>query len=457
MARVLRLTTAAAVLTLTALGAATAVGQSSTTPAPPVTTAPTTPARAAAPSLDSLRLPKVVSAQQGHARFLVGVRLATPSRLTVQVLAAGSGTVVQTTTDAADRTAGRAYVRIEAVDGSGYQMLQGAYRVRMQATDGQGRVSAAVEAPFRLRLTTPRGQLDAYTIPLWRTFQRQAGTTTAGQLVAVVGPKGAAATAGLRRGDVITSLNGMSVATPGGWSTAVRALPAKKPVTVEFFRTGAVQSATLEAGADWEPAPNYASSLAVAVRRAPRTIAYSIAQARQLVDAGKITDAEALIDTWPAAWRRSAPGQLVQAEILLDQKRWKQALGAYNRARVRDRTMAAAEFGRGVALSSLRKIAPSRAAYAAASRLDPADPAAAGFEAYALLQEDRTPEAIAAATRAVRLDPRYADGFLPLGMGLLVAGERAGGVKALRRGLVLLEDADRAARLIAQHLDPTDR
>ena len=32
----------------------------------------------------------------------------------------------------------------------------------------------------------------------------------------------------------------------------------------------------------------------------------------------------------------------------------------------------------------------------------------------------------------------------------------AGGVKALRRGLVLLEDAARATNLIAEHLDPTD-
>lgn len=445
----LRLTTAAAILTVSALGAATAVAQA---PAP----APTTPARAAAPSLDSLRLPRVVSAQQGHARFLVGVRLKTPSRLTVQVIAARNGRVVQTTTDAADRAAGRAYLRIEGVDSAGYQLLRGAYRVRLQATDSEGRVSAAIEAPFRLRLTAPRGQFDAYTIPLWRAFQRQAGTTTAGQLVAVVGPKGAVATAGLRRGDVITSVNGRAVATPGAWSTALRALPVEKAVPIEFYRGGAVQTATLTAAADWEPAPDYAAALAVAVRRAPGTMAYAVAQARRLVDAGTLDEAGALVDDWPRAWRRSAPGQLVQAEILLKEKRWKQALGAYNRARARDRTMAAAEFGRGVALSSLKKTAASRAAFAAAGRLDASDPAAAGFEAYALLQQDRTPEAVAAATRAVRLDPRYPDGFLPLGIGLLASGEKAGGVKALRRGLVLLEDAERAERLIDRHLDPTD-
>ena len=54
------------------------------------------------------------------------------------------------------------------------------------------------------------------------------------------------------------------------------------------------------------------------------------------------------------------------------------------------------------------------------------------------------------------LDPRYADAFLPYGISLLASGDRANGVVALRRGLLLLEEPDRANRLIVQHLDPTD-
>ena len=82
--------------------------------------------------------------------------------------------------------------------------------------------------------------------------------------------------------------------------------------------------------------------------------------------------------------------------------------------------------------------------------------AAPAFQAYALLNLDDDAGALAASQRAVSLDTRYADGFLPYGISLLASGDKAGGVKMLRRGLVLLEDPDRAASLIAEHLDPTD-
>jgi hypothetical protein len=443
-------TSAAVALSLLALAPAVALAQA---PAPPTPTAPTAPA---APALDSLRMPKVVTAQQGHARFLVGVRLATPAKLTVQVLARPSGTLMQSTTDARARRAGRAYLRVEAVDSRGFQLLKGGYTVRIQATDAQGRVSPAVEAPFTLRLTPPRGQFTGYTIPLWRAFHRQAGSATAGQLVAVVGPRTPLAAAGVRRGDVITSLNGVAIDSPGAWAVALRGLPAEADVTVELVRAGAPLSLPLRPGPDWEAPPDYARALLVATRRDPRNVALAVARARQLVEAGKVAEARTLMAGWPRSWRASAPGQLVAAEAEGRRGRWKQALGAYNRARKADPTMAAAEFGRGLALSELDRTAPASAAFGAAGRLDPADPAAAGFRAYALLALDRGTEAIAEAQRAVRLDLRYADGFLPLGIGLLAAGERAGGVRMLRRGLILLEEPERAGRLIAQHLDPTD-
>jgi tetratricopeptide (TPR) repeat protein len=443
----------AAAVALT-LGAATAASQQTapTTPTAPAT--PTTPA--GPPVLDSLRLPKVVSAQQGHARFLVGVRLSAAAKLTVQLLEGDSRKVVQTVTDASERPAGRAYLRVEAVDSSGFQLLQGSYRLRLQATDGEGRVSSPVEQAFRLRLTAPRGQFDAYTVPLWRAFQREAGTTATGQLVAVVGPKGTAATAGIRRGDVVTAIDGRSVATAGAMAAALRALPADKAVTVELLRDGQAVSASLTPKPDWEKAPDYAAALAVAVRREPRTLAYAYAQARQLIDSAKLEEARDLMAGWPRSWRTSAPGQLAQAELLAKQTKWKQALGAYSRARARDKANSAAELGRGIALSERGQTAPSIAAFAAASRLDPGDPAAAGFRAYALLRADRVPEAVAVAQTAVGLDPRYADAFLPLGIALLAAGDKANGVKALRRGLVLLEDAERADRMIRAHLVRAD-
>jgi tetratricopeptide (TPR) repeat protein len=450
---VLRLVTAAAVIAAAALGGLATVASAQQT-APTSPAAPSEPA--GPPSLDSLRLPKVISAQQGHARFLVGVRLSAAAKVTVQVIRDRDDKVVKTAVDASARRAGRAYLRIEAVDDSGFQLLQGRYRLRIQAAGDDGRLSEAVETPFRLRLTTPRGLFDAYTIPFLPTFQRQAQGNTPGRLVAVVGPKGTAAAAGIRRGDLITAVGGRSVATDGGWSVAMRALAAQKPVAVDVLRRGRPLSVQVTPKPDWERAPDYAPPLEVAVRREPATIAFSFAQARQLVDSGKLVEAQALIDAWRESWRTSAAGQLLEGDLLAKQSRWKQALGAYNRARVRDATLAAAELGRGIALSKLGKDRPSLVAFSAAARLDPADPAAAGFRAYALLQEKRVPEAVAAGQAAVALDPRYADAFLPLGIALITGGDKPNGVKALRRGLVLLEEPDRADRLIRTHLNRAD-
>lgn len=445
-------TAALCAATLLALGASTAAAQQ--TAPPPATTAPAAPTPP--PALDSLRLPRTITAQQGHARFLVGVRLSAPAKLTVQVLSGATSQVVQTLTDAAARPAGRNYLILQGVDTSGFQLLQGAYRVRIQATDDQGRVSAPLQGAFTLKLTPPRGLLDAYTIPLWRAFRRQAGTTAKGQLVAVVAPKGAAATAGIRRGDVITSINGHSVATGGEMTAVLRALPAGTAVAIEMVRAGRPLSASMQPKPDWTAAPDYATPLRVAVRRDPRTIAYAVAQARQMIEAGKTSEARARIAAWPQSWRISAPGELTQGDLLAKGRKWTQALGAYSRARARDRGMSAAELGRGIALSETGKTAPSIVAFTAGTGLDPGDPVAAGFLSYALLREGRATDAVAAGQAAVRLDPFYADGYLPLGIALIAAGDRANGVKALRRGLVLLEDAGRANRLARAHLDPTD-
>lgn len=456
VARVFRTVTPAVAVAL-ALGAAGAAVAAPATTAPATTAPPTTaPAPTTpAPALTSLRMANAVSAQQGHARFLVGVKLATPSKLTVQVLAA-DGKVVQSTTDAADRPAGRAYVRVEATDSSGYQLLAGSYKVRVRATDAQNRTSTALEKAFTLKLTSPRGLFDAYTVPLWGALRRQMAAPVSGQLIAVVGVKGKVLAAGLRRGDIVTAVDGRDVTRPGAWAAALRALPGDRPVAVQFNRKGVVTTANIEPSPDWTAVPDYATSLKVAVKRDPGVMAYAVAQARQLIEAGRTASARALIQGWPAAWRTGAPGEIVQGELLAKQKRWKQSLGAYNRARAKDRGNGMVAFGRGVALSALDRAAQAEVAFATAGRLDPTDPAAAAFQSYALLQADRTPEALAAAQRAVTLDPRYADSFLPYGISLIASGDRANGVVALRRGLLLLEEPERANRLIAQHLNPTD-
>ena len=169
---------------------------------------------------------------------------------------------MQTATGASARRAGRAYVRVEAVDDSGFQLLKGAYRLRVQAAGADGRISRALEAPFRLKLTLPRGQFDAYTVPLLPAFRRQAGAAAdaQGQLVAVVGPKGAAATAGIRRGDIITAVNGKSVATrAAGPSRCARCRP-RSPPRSNVVRRGQPLAVQVTPKPDWEKAPDYAAS-----------------------------------------------------------------------------------------------------------------------------------------------------------------------------------------------------
>lgn len=412
----------------------------------------------AAPSLDSLRLPKKISAQQGHARFLAGVRLSEPAKLTVQVIRAKGSVVVQTTTDTAERTKGRAYVRVEAVDDQGYQLPAGVYRLRVQATNDAGETARQLERSFRLTLSPPHGRFDAYTIPLWKSFRGHARVraTVKGQYVAVVGPKGAVATAGLRRGDVITSIGGTPVESPGVMETILRGLPADKPIAVSYVRRGETREAQVTPKPDWEAAPDYAASLTVATRREPKSLALAAARVRQLTDDNKTAQATTLLATWTKGWRDSAVGQLLHADLLASQEKWKPALGAYNRSAKKDGTIAQTQLGRAISMIEMDKAPAAVRALNLAEKLDPGDAEIAGYQAYAYLRAERSADAVTAGRRAVTLDRHYADGYLPLGIALLDQEQRRPGVHALRRGLILLEDTDRAQRLITTYLDPTD-
>lgn len=410
----------------------------------------------AAPKLESLRLPKKVSAQQGHARFLAGVRLSEPARLTVQVISAKDGSIVQTNTDTKARAKGRAYVRIEAVDNAGYQLPAGRYRLRFQAVNASGEASAAVEGAFQLALTPPHGRFDAYTIPLTRNLRRYATSRVAGQYVAVVAPRGVAAQAGLRRGDVITAIGGTSVAQRGAFDTALRALQAEKPITIDYMRKGRAAQATITPKPDWEPAPVYIPSMKVARKREPKNLALAAAQVRHLTEENRFTDAGLAMRTWPKAWRTSGAGELAQGDLYAAQDKWKEALGAYNRARKKVADDPAIELGRAIAYLELNKTKPAIAALKRAAALDPTSAEIQGYTAYAYLRAEQPAEAVAAGSRAVTLDRFYADGYIPLGIAHLSLKEKAPGVQALRRGLILLEDQPRADRLITTYLNPTD-
>ena len=164
---------------------------------------------------------------------------------------------------------------------------------------------------------------------------------------------------------------------------------------------------------DWEEPRTTGPSLSVAVRRAPKDFAYSFAQARQLVEAGKLVDARELMDGWRArlARQRGRPARCRRPA------RQAGAAGSRPSAPTAGRAPATRpwrrpSWARDRAVEA-RQGRPSLVAFNAAGRLDPADAAAAGFRAYALLQEDRVPEAVTAGQTAVGLDPRYADAFLP--------------------------------------------
>lgn len=428
-----------------------------TAPAPaPTTTAPAVPAKP--PTLTSLRLPRVITAQQGHAQILVGAVTSTPSRLRVQILNATTKRLQRTVTAAEVHPAGRVYFLVEATTEQRFQLPAGEYRVMVRATDAQGRSSNTLDGRMRLNLTTPRGRLDAYTVPLWPSLAKQFGVPPGGQLVASVAPGGIAVTAGMRRGDIIRSIAGISVGTPGGMQKALRWLPANTEVTVEATRGDQVLPFRITFKPDWEEPPKYGPSLAVAVKRAPTKLAYAYAHARQLAEGGDAAGARTTIGTWRATWRTSAAAHLLQGDLLTAENKTKLALGAYNRAGASDPQMVASQVGRGLTLSALNRGSEAADAFARATALDPADAASFAYRAYALLRDGnaRAAEALDAANRAISLDRFNEDGHIARGLALIASGRAPEGAVALKRGLLLLNDPDRARQLIKDSLEPSD-
>ena len=415
------------------------------------------------PKLTSLRIARKVQAQRGHARFLVGFRQNKRANVTIRLSSAQSGELVKTVTPEDPEDAGSSFFLVDATDDEGFQLPGGAYRVEIQATDSDNNVSGVLRGSFRLRLTRGRGMLDVYTIPLWTAVARQVNTGAAasqvgedgpGVLVAAVGPGGAGAKAGVRRGDAIVGLNGRAVGSPGDLSAAMRTLPGERPVVIEILRNGQRRRLTFTTPPDWSAPPDYARSLRVIRKREPRNFAWAVAQVRERIEAGEAPQARKLMQSWTASWRRSAPGHQLAGELDTLRGRHKPALGAYNRARKRDGTVAEAEFGRGVSLAALEKPQDAAAAFGAAERLDAGDPAAPAFRAYVLIRAEDNEGADQVARRAIQLDSRYADAHLPHGIALLGLERRTQGLRSLRTGLLLLDDPSRAQRLIDAHLEP---
>ena len=437
---------------------ATGTGTTGTGGTTGTTTAPTTKPAAKPPVLSSLRLPGTITAQQGHAEILVGTRTSTPARLRVQIVDAKTKRLQRTVTSADIHAAGRVYFQIDAVTEQRFHLAAGTYRVTVQATDSLNRQSNVLSAVMRLKLTTPRGVMDAYTVPLFPSLAKQQGLPPGGQLVTAVAPKGLAVTAGMRRGDVIQSVNGVPATSSGSFSKAVRGLPANQPVVVETKRGAQVFPFPITFKPDWEKAPDYAPSLKVAVRRDPSKLAYAYAQARQLAEAGDAAAARKAMAAWRKTWRTSSAANLLEGDLLYAENKTKQALGAYNRAVVADAQNVPAIVGKGLALAALNRGTEAGDAFDVATTLDPLNAPAFAYRAYALLRDGptRATEALDAANRAIALDRALEDGHIARGLALIALDRKPEGVQALKRGLLLLNDADRARQLIKDSLEPND-
>jgi len=279
-------------------------------------------------------------------------------------------------------------------------------------------------------------------------------TEPGGQLVTALGAKGALVNAGLRRGDVITKINNADVTTPGQWTAAIKGIPADQPVPVEYRRGAEVRTATIQVPPDWNPAPDYAKTFSVLVKRNPTSLGYLLASARNRIDSGKPDEAQSQLSKWSPALQKTSIGHMLRGEILLAKNDLKGSLAAYNRATAADPNLAPALLGKGLVLSRLDRTEEAVPVFQSAATSDPGSAIAQAFLAYALITTDQYDGAIAAATEATRLDPIYEDGPVAHGLALIASGQKAQGVARLKKGLTLMSDQKRAEKLIAEDLEP---
>jgi Flp pilus assembly protein TadD len=414
------------------------------------------PAPTAAPKLTSLRLTRTVNAPQGHARFLVGARLSAPATLTVSVRKPGQKKDLRVLSASGLHPAGRAYLQVDAVDARGFQLPAASYVVRVQAKTANGKTSNVLSGRTNIVLGPALGRLDALTVPLIPPFARQAKSEPGGQLVAVVAPQGAAATAGIQRGDVIVSMNGKPVSSPGAMRTVSASLPAGSPLPVELRRQGQVVNAQVTLGPDWTAPPDYGPALRIATQREPDVLAYQYAAVRFEISAGRPDGAAQLLAAWPKTRKDGAIGQLLAGDVALARADGRAALVAYQAASQAEPQVAAGPLGQGLSLVLQGEYAGAAESLSLATTIDPADATALATRALALLRIDRTADALTVANQALTVDPSSSEARVAQGVALIASGSVLDGLSALRQGLLGTSDPARAASIIAKNLEPND-
>ena len=429
---------------------------SGTTTGTGTTAAPTVKPVTGPPALvGAIRVRKVITAEQGHARFMLGVTQKTQGTVTVTITDPKTKKIVRTVTSTQDHVQGPVWFLVQAVNDQGYQLPAGPYTISAVEKNSQG-TSKALKTRVTLSLTPPRARLDGYTVPNLPAIARQLKIAPGGQLVTALGAKGALVNAGLRRGDVITKINNFDVTTLGQWQTAIKALPADAPFPIEYLRAGTPTTAQVQLPPDWTPAPDYAPTFKVLLKREAKkpVLGDLVASVRSRIDAGKLPDAKKLYDAWPAGLKATAVGQMVQGEILLAKNDLKGALKAYEASTAKDATLAPALLGKGLVLSRLDRTADAVPVFQAAVAQDAGDAIGQAFLAYALIATNQNEAAVTAATAAMTLDTKYEDGPIALGLAQIAAGQKATGVANLKKGLLLMTDQKRADQLIAENLEP---
>jgi len=416
--------------------------------------APLAAATGPTPVLSALILPRVVTAQQGHARFLVGARLSIPARFIVRIARASDRRVMRTVTSVGIHRAGRVFLMVQATDSRGYQLAPTTYTVFVGAISAHGRDARGHSFALTLSYTAPRGVLDWYTVPNDGDIRASLGLhTSVGQLVAAVHPGSAVATAGILRGDVIMKINGISVATAGGFARATRLLPANTPVPIELLRGLSVVTATVTVPPDWTAVADVTPQLRAAA--ATKAFGYGYALASYDVVIGNLPAAAKVMASWSGPSAATATAQLAHAQLLSAEHNPPRALTFWTRALARDGALGQAAFGQGIAYDAMGNDPAAANAFARAATLDPSSAADAAYEALALEQVHLPFLAIAPAAAAVAADPTDPDALAAQGIAQIQTGQRPVGIRTLERGLLLTDDPVRAQFLISTFLEPS--
>ena len=400
------------------------------------------------PALSSILFGSHVSGQQGHAQFLVGVRLSVPATVTVRILNAHTHKILSTTTTSKPHRKGRVFVLVQATDSRGYQLLPGSYTVWIGARTPAGANAVPVTRPMTLKYTPPRGVFDAFTVPVTPELGLPSG-----QFIGALGTQAGATHGALQVGDVITSLNGIAVGNQNTFNRVIRGLPANTPIAVMAMRSGVSTpiSTTITALPDWNPSGPFGSALAANVSSNKTKFAYAYAQAEYAIQTGDTTTANRI----SASWATQYPGttDILKAQVAARLKQWAAASSDWANALTPNnmRGDPAIPFGIGVADNALGQ--PNPLAFVAAEAFDPSDATAFAYEALAWIQYGAPHPALAAARIARSLDSTSPDARAAFGLALIRTGNARSGLIVLKSAIVTTDDRSRAQLLINNYLE----